>query len=85
MNEAVLMRFRELGDALLTRPKVEIEITLKNDRVLSALYDPLFRTVTIGGMTIPAGEVSLWTKLSWGSEVATIIAKNFGDQEVRKG
>lgn len=76
MNEGVLSVFRELGKALAERPKVKIEITLKNDRVLSARYDPIFRTITIGGMTFPAGELSLWTKLSWGSEVATIIAKD---------
>lgn len=81
MNEGVLSVFRELGKALSERPRVKIEITLKNDRVLSAFYDPMFRTITIGGMTFPTGELSLWTKLARGSEVATIIA-NDSDGEV---
>lgn len=81
MSEAVLSRFRELGGALSERPRVKVEITLKSDRMLSALYDPLFRTVTIGGMTVPAAELSVWTKLSWGSGVAKITAKNFEGKE----
>lgn len=77
MNEGALLHFRELARALSERPKVRVEITLKNERVLSALYDPMFKTFTIGGSTFPGRELSTWTKLGWGSEVSSITSKNF--------
>ncbi len=77
MNEAVLSDFRGLARALSERPKVKVDITLKNERVVSALYDPLFKTFTIGGMIFSAQELPEWTKLCWGSELSSIATKNF--------
>ena len=74
MNELTLQKFRDMAGALAKREKVSIEITLKSGRVLSGLYDPLFKTVTIGGMTFPQSELSTWTKLCWGSP-----AKSFNE------
>jgi len=84
MNDGALFQFRELARALSERPKVKVEITLKNERVLSALYDPMFKTFTIGGSTFPGQELSTWTKLGWGSEVSSIIAKTFNDEASEK-
>lgn len=75
MKEATLSQYRQLSHSLSTREKLQIEIHLESDRVLSALYDPLFHTVTIGGSTFPEGELSFWTKLCWGSAPKKITKK----------
>jgi hypothetical protein len=75
MKEATLSQYRQLSHSLSAREKLQVEIHLKNDRVLAALYDPFFNTVTIGGITIPAAELSFWTKLCWGSKPKKITKK----------
>jgi hypothetical protein len=77
MNDATLAQFRNMAGALAKREKVAIDITLKNGRALSGLYDPLFKTVTIGGMTFPKSELNTWTRLCWGSVPESIATKNF--------
>lgn len=76
MTDPTLSHFRTLAGGLSRRQKVAIEITLKNNRTLRALYDPLFKTITLGGMTFPAAELSTWTKLCWGSVPQGIVTKN---------
>jgi hypothetical protein len=75
MNDAVLNHFRNLASDLSKRPREEISIELKSGTVLSAKYDPVFGTITLGGTTFPAGEVNVWTKLGWGSEAKKIVKK----------
>lgn len=73
MRDNVLNHFRDLAEGLSQRPRINITIILKNDRQLKATFDPMFKTVTIGGMTFPERELSTWTKLCWGSTAARII------------
>jgi hypothetical protein len=75
MNEAALDHFRSLSSILATREKAAISIELKSGKVLNGLYDPLFKTVTIGGMTFPEKELSTWTRLCWGSPATKIVKR----------
>jgi hypothetical protein len=65
MNEAVISHFRRLASDLNKRRKTRATIILSTGSELKALYDPLFKTFTIGGMTFPAEELSIWTKIYW--------------------
>jgi hypothetical protein len=67
MRDDVLTHFRQLADTLATGERVNITITLQNGRELKAKLDPMFKTITIGGMTFPESELSTWTRLGWGS------------------
>jgi hypothetical protein len=75
MNNATLAHFRNLASDLSTRPREDISIELKSGTVLNAKYDPMFGTITLGGMTFPESEVSIWTKLGWGSKAKKIVKK----------
>jgi hypothetical protein len=75
MKDAVLKELQSLSSAFSERPKDEVDIELKNGIVLRGKYDSFFNTVMLGGMTMPAGEVSKWTKLCWGSKVAKVVKK----------
>ena len=68
--------FRELAQALSTRERVKIEITLATGQTVAATYDRLFKTVTINGATFPAQELSTWTKVLYGSETVRITSKD---------
>ena len=68
--------FRELAQALNTRERLKIEITFASSRIVSASYDPLFKTVTAGGATFPAQELNTWTKVLYGSQAVRITSKN---------
>ena len=73
MNDAVLDHFRGLADDLSKRPTERIKIELRSGTVLNAKYDPLFDTISLGGMTFPAKEVDRWTMVGWMSKVKKIV------------
>ncbi len=68
MNDTTLQHFRDMAETLEARSKQSITIELKNGRMLHAVYDPLFQTVTLGGSTFPVKELAFWTKACWGSK-----------------
>ena len=70
-----LSHFREVAQALSTREKIKIEITLASGRIVPASYDPLFKTVAAGGATFPAQELNTWTKVLCGSHAVRITSK----------
>jgi hypothetical protein len=89
MKEGVFSIFRELGKGWRAS-KVKIEITLKNDRVLSALGDPIFRTITMATLRSPRGALPVDEALLWiGSRnhIARFLtwkgAKNLAPVDVR--
>jgi hypothetical protein len=84
MTDPTLRHFRTLAGGLSRREKVAIEITLKNNRTLQALYDPLFKTITLGGMTFPSTELNTWTKLCWESLPQSIIAPHGRHQTIKE-
>jgi len=75
-NMKTLSHLRELAQVLNNRERVKIEITLASGRIISASYDPLFKTVTTGGATFPDRELNTWTKVLYGSETVRITSKN---------
>ena len=75
MNNAVLKQFRTIASDLSKREREDITIELKSGRVLHAKYDPMFKSVIIAGTTFPEKELSLWTKLFWGSETVKVVKK----------
>jgi hypothetical protein len=77
MTDAILTHFRTLAGGLSKGEKVAIDITLRSERVLQAHYDPLFKTITLGGMTFPVSELHIRTKLCWGSEPQSIFTRTF--------
>jgi hypothetical protein len=72
MNETTLNHFRHLAEGLASRERVGYTVTLANGKEVKALYDPLFKTITMGGMTFPAGELATWTRLVFGSRLVSI-------------
>lgn len=76
MNGTNLNDLRDMSAALSQRERISITIELRNGRVLSAKYDPLLKTVTIGGATFPEGELGVWTRLCWGAKPLRIIKKS---------
>lgn len=74
MKDQILRHFQLLAEEMGDRSRTRVEITLKSGRVLKAAYDPLFETITLGGMTFPVRELSFWTKLCWGSEPESVFA-----------
>jgi hypothetical protein len=71
----ILSQFQNMAQALSQRTKIPIAVELKNGRILNAVYDPLFKTVTIGGATFPETELNIMTKLCWGSTVAKAVSR----------
>lgn len=67
MNEATLDHYRQLAGGLVCRERVGFTFTLANGKEMKAVYDPLFKTFTMGGMTFPAKELAVWIKLVFGS------------------
>lgn len=72
MNELQLEHFRTLASILEKRQKVEMEIHLSTGRVLSGLFDPLFKTITVGNATFPETEINTWVRLFYGARVTMI-------------
>jgi hypothetical protein len=68
MNETTLNHFRHLAEGLASRERVGYTVTLANGKEVKALYDPLFKAFTMGGMTFPVGELATWAKLCWGAQ-----------------
>jgi hypothetical protein len=61
-----------VADGLAARERISLTITRSDGREVKALYDPLFKTITMGGMTFPAGELATWTRLVFGSRLVSI-------------
>jgi hypothetical protein len=59
-----------LAAELAKRPRHDITITLADGRQISGVYDPLFKTITVGGATFPATERDKWLRAFYGSEGA---------------
>jgi hypothetical protein len=59
-----------LAAELAKRPRRDITITLKDGRQIEGKYDPLFKTITVGGATFPATERDKWLRAFYGSEGA---------------
>lgn len=76
MNEMQLEHFRTLAAGLEKRQRTAVRIYLSNGNVLEALFDPMFRTVTIGGSTFPEGEMATWIKLLFNSKIVKIGKNN---------
>ncbi len=72
MNDAILRGLGYAAAELAKRDKTEIWITLKDGRVLSGLYDPMFKTIILGGATFPDAERNLWVRLFYGSTITSI-------------
>ena len=73
MNDAVLRGLDYAAAELAKRGKIDITIRLKDGRTLPALYDPMFRTISVNGATFPDRERNLWVRLFYGCEIASII------------
>ncbi|MGD0485668.1 MAG: hypothetical protein ABSB94_00580 [Syntrophorhabdales bacterium] len=69
---ANLELFRELASLLATREKKQIGI-LTDKGTVTAIYDPLFKTVSFGGMTVPEKELGFWMKAVYGATVKKIV------------
>ena len=70
---ANLELFRGLASLLATREKKQIGI-LTDKGTVAAIYDPLFKTVSFGGMTVPEKELGFWMKAAHGATVKKVIA-----------
>ena len=72
MNERTLQSFRDLGEILKSRNKMDITISFtKQDGgkgVINAKYDALFKTVELGNATVPAMELRQWLMLLYGAD-----------------
>ena len=75
MNNAVLKQFRSTASDLSQREREDIDIELKSGTVLHAKYDRMFQSVIIAGTTFPEKELSVWTKLFWGSEAVKVVKR----------
>jgi hypothetical protein len=40
---------------------------------VTAIFDPMFKTIQVGGMTVPESEISFWMKAAHGATVKKII------------
>ena len=72
MHDAALSGFREAAAKLAKREKIDVWTRLKDGRILTGLYDPMFRTITLEGVTFPYSECNLWVRLFYGCEIAAI-------------
>ena len=72
MNDTVLAHLRDLGAALRDREKRRIGI-VTDKGTISATYDPLFKSVTVAGMTVPEQELRFWVKAACGATVIKIL------------
>jgi hypothetical protein len=71
MKECVLDHFRQLADELAKR-KV-LNLAIQTDRgTVRGTYDPLFKTVKVGGLTVPESEIHVWMKAAYGCKVQKI-------------
>jgi hypothetical protein len=71
MNENVLRGFQDLAATLQNREKWQIGVVTDQGTV-TAVYDPLFKTVSIAGMTVPAKELVFWVKVACHANVIAI-------------
>jgi hypothetical protein len=71
MNEATLQQFRDLADALSKREKIEIGI-VTDKGTLTGVYDPVFKTVSVGGFTVPDKELRFWLHSAYGAKLVSI-------------
>jgi hypothetical protein len=76
MTDTTLSHFRDLAASLSDRQRIPIDIVLKDDRSLSATYDPLFRTVTVGAGTFPESELNKWIRAFYRADVLSIQSKD---------
>ena len=74
MNDHMLARVRDLAAALGTREKRRIGI-VTDKGTISATYDPLFKSVSVAGMTVPEQELRFWVKAACGATVIKILLK----------
>jgi hypothetical protein len=71
MKESTLRHFRDLADAVSTREKIEIGIV--TDRgTLTGAYDPMFKTVSVSGITVPEKELGYWLRVIHDAEIVSI-------------
>ena len=71
MKENVLQGFQSLAGVLQDREKWQIGIVTDQGTV-TAVYDPLFKTVSVAGMTVPAKELVFWVKVACRANVIAI-------------
>lgn len=81
MNEMMLSHFKHLAKDLSGRKRIKTTIILATRKELKAVYDPLFRIFTMGGMTFPLKELATWTKLCWGSFPIDVIIEEVQTEE----
>lgn len=80
MNENVLRQFQNLSDTLKGREKWPIGV-ITDQGTVSAVYDPMFKTVSIAGMTVPARELEFWVKAACHAKVLGVKAET---EEVKR-
>jgi hypothetical protein len=71
MNEVTLEQFRDLADALSKREKIEIGI-VTDKGTLTGTHDPMFKTVSVGGLTVPDKELRFWLHAAYGAKLVSI-------------
>ena len=63
---------RDFRQVLSTREGFYVTPVLRDGRRAKALYDLTFRTITIRGATMSAGEIALWSRLLLGSKAVRV-------------
>ena len=71
MNKATLQHFRDLEADLSKREQIEIGIVTDKGTV-TGTYDPLFKTVSVGGLTVPDKELRFWLHAAYGANLQSI-------------
>ena len=71
MKDATLSQLRDLASALATRKKKQIGLVTGRGTV-SAIYDSLLKTVSVGGMTVPEKGLPFWIKAVYGARLTKI-------------
>lgn len=72
MNDATLQGFRDLAAVLATREKKQIAL-ITDKGTVTAIFDPMFKTIQVGAMTVPESEISFWMKAAHSTTVKKII------------
>ena len=66
-----LEQFRQLAGVLADRKMVDVAIQTDKGTV-RGIFDPLFKTVKVGGLTVPDRELAFWLKATYGCKVEKI-------------
>ena len=74
MSEHVLTQFRNPAETLSQRKKVGLVIQTDRGTVRGS-FDPLFKTVTTCGLTVPEKELHFWMKAAHGAKVLNVITE----------